>query len=865
MTKRLVLIDGYSFLFRAYHSMPPLTNPAGTVVGALYGYTNMILKIRQELEASHLAVILDAGKQTFRSEIYPEYKQNRPPAPEDLIPQFPLVKNVTKIMNICTLDKVGVEADDIIATLALKAEKENFDVTIISSDKDLTQLITDKIKMYDPMKQKIMDRDAVFEKFGVFPEKIADLLALAGDSADNIPGVPSIGPKTAAELLTKYGDLKGIYANLEDIKQPKRKLVLTENEDKAFLSQKLVFLKTDVELPVELSDISLKEIDNEPLAEFFVTHGFTSLLSKIGATAPVKKLSDRKIELFKITGEKLLNRAIEVLSSDAEIFITNHKNTLILSNLTNIFQIPFSENESNGDLLSFDNESLSLTTIKQTLSNIFQDSSIKKIFTNFKNLHHLFYDNKSAEFFSSPKKQIENYFDLTLSSYLLQDKSKHELSDELTEEEVKNLTFEIQEKYKTHLKKLIETKQIALLYNIDLPFNELLIHMENGGFTIDQNKLFNLTNDFQKEISALEKEIFKISGVEFNVGSPKQLGEILFTKLELEGGKKSKKSQNLSTSSEVLEELAANGQEIATHILNWRHYSKLKGTYTEALPKLINPQTKRIHSTFSSTTTSTGRLSSTNPNLQNIPVRSKEGDLIREAFICKPGHKLISADYSQIELRLLSHLADIPKLQTAFKNEEDIHAATAKEVFGISDADLTPEYRRKAKAINFGIIYGMSSFGLSERLKISKKEAKEYIELYFSRYPEIKKFMDSTIEHSEKTGYVETISGRKLYFPGMKNPKLKAFTQRAVINAPLQGSASDIIKIAMLNLDKIISHHNHPMRLILQVHDELIYEVKEDFVKEATPLIKSQMEKALTLKIPLTVEANSGINWHEIH
>ena len=870
---RLVLVDGYSFLFRAYHSMPPLTNPDGVVVGALYGYSNMILRIRKELDASHFAVVLDHGDKTFRTEIYQEYKANRPPAPEDLKPQFPLVRDVTAAMNIATLDQSGVEADDIIATLALKAEKRNMDVTIISSDKDLMQLVSDKIKLYDPMKQKIIDRDAVFEKFAVYPDKILDLLSLSGDSADNIPGVPSIGPKTAAQLINEYGSIEGIYQNIHKIKQPKRRETLANNKQQAFLSRDLVKLKENVEIINEFSELEVQEINKTELACFFNKHGFKTLVSKIGSEIVNKAQNDNEEDNFnfnyvEITKENELHAAFKKINEASEIIIVTFLNNLYISTNSEIFA--FIPSEITHDLLGENITGFSDKLLKIDLERALLDKTIKKNFFDFKDFYRNYqHQNIFPNLHEKLNLYAENFLDYKSLAFLANqpdDKflpEKAVLSAELIKKRFSTIYVRLA-KYKNILS---ENKQFALFHNLDLPFLEVLADMEKAGFKISIDKLYSLTQEFSKQIDVLQKEIFDLAGEEFNIASPKQLGEILFTKLGISAKKKSKKTKNLSTSQQVLEELSIAGYEIAAKILAWRRFSKLKNTYSEALPKQINQLSKRVHSSFSNTTTSTGRISSNNPNLQNIPVRSKEGDRIRAAFICENGCKLISADYSQIELRLLAEIGGVSKLQNAFRHNIDVHTATASEVFSVPAQDVDAELRRKAKMINFGIIYGISSFGLAERLNISRKEAKEYIELYFKRYEEIKEYMERTIATCKEHGFVETILGRRLFFNNLdsNNFALRNFAERAVINAPLQGSAADIIKLAMINLASHIKANNLPMRLILQIHDELIYEVKEDFVLEAKKLIKEYMENAVKLKTPLIVEVNSGDNWHEIH
>ena len=864
--KRLVLIDGYGFLFRAYHSMPPLKNPAGLVVGALYGYSNMILKIRESLDASHIAVILDSGSKTFRNDIYAKYKANRPPAPEDLIPQFPLVREVSRAMNIVTIDQKGVEADDIIATLATKATKEGFAVTVISSDKDLMQLIDEQTSLYDPLKQKIIDKEAVFEKFGVYPKNMLDLLALSGDASDNIPGVAGIGPKTAAELIGKYNDLVGIYENIEEIKQPKRKQTLIDNKENAFLSERLVSLKYDVILEQSLDDLSVQNIDIEKLGNFFMEHGFKTLVNKIGAEELVHK-NREALPIYILEDISHLENACSKILLREFIIIEPLQDALLLISEKEIFYIKYEEhNNAINDLLSSgtSQNTIPLSLLIEKIEIIFKKENLLKIFKDFKAFYRKLLSKTNKNIFHLNKLEINNHFDLTLSAYLLQ-RDLPKLEEE-TKERIPFYALELADFYKENLQSLIKHNLLEIFYNVDLPFNKVLLNMEEVGVKISQEKLINLTKIFAEKILVLEKEIFQLADVEFNIASPKQLGEILFVKLGLVSKKKSKKTKSLSTSSEVLQELAEEGNLIAEKIITWRHYSKLKGTYTESLPKLINKNTNRVHSTFSNVGTTTGRLSSSNPNLQNIPVRSVEGDKIRAAFIAEEGKLLISSDYSQIELRLLAHLAKIKKLQDGFSKGLDIHSLTASEVFSTDLDKVDESLRRKAKAINFGIIYGMSSFGLAARLGISIKDASDYIEKYFARYPEIKTYMDSSIENCKKTGFVETILGRKLFFANINNPNnnIKSFTERAVINAPLQGSAADIMKLAMLELDETIQKNKYPMRLILQIHDELVYEVDKAFAEQAKEIVKNKMENIIKLSLPLTIDSKVSTNWAKV-
>ena len=866
----LVLVDGYSFLFRAYHSMPPLTNSQGLVIGAALGYSNMILKLKKTLNASHLGVIFDHKDKSFRNQIYSAYKANRPPAPEDLIPQFDLIREFTTAISIKSLEKSGYEADDIIATLSKRATAANIDVTIISSDKDLTQLVTDRVRIYDPMKQKIIDAAAIHEKYGVYPEQMLDFLSLTGDSADNIPGVPSIGPKTAAELLNRFGSLEGIFDNIAEIKQPKRRDTLANNQDNAFLSKKLITLAEEVAFELNFDDFLMAELELEKIIPFLKKYEFNAILKKLNYQHTTENnIIAPKKDVIKIQTISELKEIILKLGLYAKILIEVTENKFFFATEQNIFWGEIVSRETS--LLSSNISQIEPIDLINNLNDILYDNTILKIFPDFKRYYRNFLTKRNNHQLNSdfPISKLCSIHDISVTEYLLpKDKRFKTIADEKLDAEISSdYIIKLYNHYNYALRDIIAIQQFTLLHDIDLPLNNLLLEMENNGFKLDQGKLLELTEAFSLEIKKLEEKIYDISGAEFNIASPKQLGEILFNKLALNSSKKSKKTKSLSTSGEVLEELAANGHEIANLILQWRHFSKLKNTYTEALPKLIKQDTSRIHSHFANNSTTTGRLSSHNPNLQNIPIRSKEGDLIREAFICDKDNILISADYSQIELRLLAHYAKVHKLQNAFKENQDIHSITASEVFNISLDQIDDEYRRRAKTINFGIIYGISGFGLANRLSISRKEAQEYIDLYFSRYPEIKAYMHNIVADCKTQGFVETLLQRKLFFPELNNaaPAMQGFLNRAIINAPLQGSAADIIKKAMLDIDHIIKSKNLPFKLLLQVHDELIYELPKSYEEQAIELIKTSMENVMKLDVPLEVSINSGLNWKDIH
>ena len=994
MTKRIALIDGYGFIFRAYHSLPPLSRNDGVPVGAVYGFTNMLIKLLAGLDVSHVAVVFDSGSKTFRNEIYPKYKANRPPCPEDLIPQFAIAREAVESLNLITLEKVGFEADDIIATIAVQAEKIDSDILIVSSDKDLMQLINGRVSMYDAMKNKIINSNEVKEKFFVEPEKVLDVLALMGDASDNIPGVRGIGPKTAAELINQFGNLENIFANLSQIKQDKRRQLLEDGVENARLSKVLASLKEDVELGISIEDLKIKPLDPHKLISFLEKQGFRSLITRVrkefniveeinGGDVAVK--NDNKSESANIDSydkiakieidskeviENIYNEAknsglvtIDYLAENNQLqFLTisscgisdslkkvfyfepkNLTQNKIENHQVDLFNFDSNQGETNlkhlksgemdpvirrggktnkpddshtqdvtpshdGVLNSYpqhvtpshDGVHFSAPTnddIENLLIKILKDNSIKKNFFDAKNFLKIALKN-----FSDKDLIDGSYDDLSLINHLLNSSIKNDFRelininlDENLEEKGfdkifaeldkknhgKNFDLEIfldQKKkidffafrnfsllqlYKILSPKIAELKLNFTYLTFERPLLPVLAQMEIDGIKIDAIKLQNLSQEFSTKIQTLTKEIYQITGEEFNIASTQQLSKILFEKLGLDSSKKSKKTGALSTKSSVLEELEEDGHEIARKILEFRKFSKLKNTYTDALPKEINSITKRIHSHFSTTSTITGRFNSSNPNLQNIPIKSIEGQKIRQAFIAEKNHVLISADYSQIELRVIAHVAKIDNLIKAFKDEKDIHRITASQVFGIPEEEIDDETRSKAKAINFGIIYGISAFGLAKQLNISRQEAAIYIKSYLEAYPGIDIYMKNYIQLARQFGYVTTISGRKCFIHDInnKNPMIRAEAERLAINAPIQGSAADIIKKAMINLSKKFRAEKLHSKIILQIHDELIIESPESEVELVEKILKSEMENAVMLDVPLRVDVKSGSSW----
>ena len=913
--KKLYLIDGSGFIFRAYHSLPPLLRSDGTPTGAVYGFVNMMLKIVEDAKADYIAVIFDAGRQTFRNRIYPEYKAHRPPAPDDLIPQFSLVREATEALNLPAIELADFEADDIIATYTKLAKEQNLEVVIVSSDKDLMQLIGENVSMYDGMKQKTIHTEQVIEKFGVTPDKVRDVLALIGDTSDNVPGVAGIGPKTAAELIVEYGSLEGVLNNTANIKQNKRRETLEQSKDVAKLSYELIGLCENVTLPLSIADLQTREPDHEKLLTFLRNMQFKSLVNKIetkhgvvSKPAPIPTQNHAKtyelvqdeaslknwLAKAKYAGVVAFDTETNSLDAMAAELVgfslcieagiacyvpLNHVSGKTATAQGNLFeqapQITRLENQ-----IDF-NTAISL--LKEMLAN----QSILKIGHNIK------YDMLVLKKYGIDITPID---DTMLLSYIA-DAGKHNHNmDDLAQKhlgiktisydevtgtgkarisfaevalekaceyaaEDADITMRLWQKLKPQI---IAEKNLTLYETIERPLINTIVAMEERGIKIDRFKLAELSQDFSKRIAALELEIHALAGVSFNIGSPKQLGEILFDKLGIEGGKKSKLGA-YTTGAEILEELAENGNEIAAKVLDWRQLSKLKSTYTDTLVTQINPKTGRVHTSYAMAVTSTGRLSSSDPNLQNIPVRSEEGRKIRSAFVAESGNKLISADYSQIELRLLADIAGIETLKEAFKNSQDIHAITASQMFGVPVEQVSSDLRRKAKTINFGIIYGISAHGLATRLGISRGEAATYIESYFKQYPGIADYMENTKKFARENGFVTTLFGRKCHINGIndKNGGIRNFSERAAINAPLQGTAADIIKLAMIAVEKALQ--GSPAKMLLQVHDELIIEAPTEIAQDIAAKLKTIMENVAHLSVPLTVDAKIGDNWNDAH
>ena len=930
----LHLIDGSGFIFRAYHALPPLTRKLdGLPVGAVSGFCNMLYKFVEDNQGhdapTHCAVIFDAKGKTFRSDIYPEYKANRPPAPEDLVPQFPLTRDATRAFNLACIEEVGFEADDIIATLAVKARDAGARVTIISSDKDLMQLVGGGIEMLDAMKNKRIGVEQVEDKFGVAPERVIDVQSLAGDSVDNVPGAPGIGIKTAALLINEFGDLDTLLARAEEIKQPKRKQTLIDYADQIRISRDLVTLKQDMDLDIDLVEMEVRKPVARDVLGFLAKMEFRTLMtriaSKLGVEAPniSNAVGSVSAEVSTSNGSGLVaNVPFEVASYECvrdaaalQVWIdeiyerglvavdteTTGLDELIVD-LVGIClcvqpgracYIPLAHKDGDGDLFGgakLAERQMDIDEAIEMLKPLLEDDAIIKIGQNMK------YDLKILRRQGVEVAPIE---DTMLLSYALHGGLHNHGMDALSERyldhkpiSIKTLlgagksaiTFDqvaIDEavKYAAEdaditlrlwqlFKPQLHSSRVTKVYEtLERPLVPVLATMEMHGIMVDRDVLSRMSNNFAQKMVGLEDEIHKLVGRSFNVGSPKQLGEILFDEMGLQGGKKGKTGA-YSTGVDILEDLAAEGNELPARVLDWRQMSKLKSTYTDALQNHINTETGRVHTSYNIAGASTGRLASTDPNLQNIPIRTEEGRKIREAFVAEKGNVLVALDYSQIELRILAHIAKIPELRQAFANNIDIHALTASEMFNVPLNEMTPDVRRQAKAINFGVIYGISGFGLARNLRIPRKDAQGFIDRYFERFPGIRTYMDDTVAFAKEHGFVQTLFGRKIHTPniGAKGPQA-GFSKRAAINAPIQGTAADIIRRAMIRMPNAITHL--PARMLLQVHDELLFEVSKEAVNETISVAKCVMERAampaVQIDVPLIVDAGQGANWAEAH
>jgi DNA polymerase-1 len=924
----LHLIDGSAFIFRAYHALPPLTRKSdGLPIGAVSGFCNMLFKQVEDNKGpdapTHVAVIFDHSGKSFRNDMYDQYKANRPPAPEDLVPQFPLTREATRAFNIACKEIEGFEADDIIATLACQAREAGGRVTIISSDKDLMQLVGDGVEMLDAMKNKRIDSDGVREKFGVGPDRVVDVQALAGDSVDNVPGAPGIGIKTAALLINEFGSLEDLLDRAEEIKQPKRRQTLIEKRDQIEMSKRLVQLDCDMELDFTLDDLEVRDPDADTLLGFLAEMEFRTLSKRmadqLGREAPTipeaPSAAAAALELPEAPGfdsaeyttvrdAETLQQWIDLIREHGYVAVDTETTGLneMIADLVGISlcvvpgqacYVPLTHKTGNSDDL-FGSDDLAegqmpLETALEILKPVLEDDAILKIGQNMK------YD---AKIFARNGIDVTPIDDTMLLSYALHGGMHGHGMDTLSERyldhqpipiksllgngksaitfdrvsiedatpyaaEDADITLRLWQQFKPQL----HQKQVTTVYEtLERPLVPVLAQMEQHGIKVDRDTLSRMSNAFSQKMATLEAEIHELAGETFNVGSPKQLGEILFDKMSLPGGKKGKTGA-YATGADILEDLATE-HTLPARVLDWRQLSKLKSTYTDALQEHIHPETGRVHTSYLQTGANTGRLASSDPNLQNIPVRSEEGRRIREAFVADEGNVLLSLDYSQIELRILAHVAGIDALKQAFADGHDIHAMTASEVFDVPLEEMTPDIRRKAKAINFGVIYGISGFGLARNLRIPRGEAQGFIDRYFERFPGIRQYMDDTVNFAKEHGYVQTLFGRKIHTPEIaaKGPRA-SFAKRAAINAPIQGTAADVIRRAMVRMPEAIAHL--PARMLLQVHDELLFEVPEDHVEETISVAREIMEgaadPAVHMDVKLVVDAGRGQNWAEAH
>ena len=918
-TDHFYLIDGSGYIFRAYYALPPLSRKSdGLPTGAVSGFCSMLFKLLEDSRSddsihkpTHFAVIFDSAKKNFRNDIYSEYKANRSETPEDLIPQFEYIRKAVKAFSLPSVELINYEADDLLATYAKQIVDAGAKVTVISSDKDLMQLVSKKVRLYDPMKNKVLGENEVFEKFGVKPNQVIDVQSLAGDPSDNIPGVPGIGVKTAAELINKYKTLDVLLKNINEIPQNKRRETLLINKDKAILSKKLVTLKDDVPVKENLEDFIMKNVDREKLFEFLREMEFNRLLSQAisfygetqtansNESSEIKKKIEKNINIKSyecILDEKNLDRWVKILEEKAVIAVDTETSSLnpLETDLVGI-SFSYGPNKACYIPIAHKEKSLKKETVLKKIKPLLEDPSIKKVGQNIK-FDFIVLKQHGVE--------INSFEDTMLISYTLDAGVNRHSMDTLSEIHLGHKTISFKELVGTgknklnfsdikldkateyaaedadvtlrlyeNLKERLDEEKLNKIYEyFEKPMVKLLSKLEYNGIKVDANHLKKLSKQFEKKIKKIEKDIYALAGKEFNIGSPKQLGEIIYNELKIAKLKKTKKG-SLATNANVLEDLASTGHKFPSLILEWRQVSKLKNTYTDALQEHISSKTKRVHTSFLLAATNTGRLASSDPNLQNIPIKSEDGREIRKAFVAEKGNILISADYNQIEMRILADMADVKALKKAFKNDEDIHSLTASQVFNIPINKVNEDLRRKAKAINFGIIYGITQYGLAKQISVSNYEALDFINAYFKKFPEIKDYMNLTIKSCRTKGYVNNIFGRRIHLRGIndKNFSVRSFQERAAINAPIQGSAADIIRLAMIKLDHLIeTDKKFKAKMLLQIHDELIFECS----KEDKIYVQKKIKNAMTsvsssdyhmFSIPLNVSINSGLNWGEAH
>ena len=917
-TDHFYLIDGSGYIFRAYYALPPLSRKSdGLPTGAVSGFCSMLFKLLEESRSddsknkpTHFAVIFDSARKNFRNDIYSEYKANRTEAPEDLIPQFEYIRKSVKAFNLPSIELSNYEADDLIATYAKKITEAGAKVTVISSDKDLMQLVSKNIRLYDPMKSKVLGEKEVFEKFGVKPNQVIDVQSLAGDSSDNIPGVPGIGIKTASELINKYKTLDILLSRANEILQNKRRETLLTNKDKALLSRKLVTLKDDVPVKEDLNSFILKDVQKEKLYDFLREMEFNKLLSRaigVYGEAENKKIRSVGKKMYSnsinvkgyesVTEEKVLEKWIKILSEQSIIAVDTETSSLdpLEADLVGV-SFSYAPNKACYIPLAHKNvKGLKKELVLKKIKPILEDLSIKKVGQNIK------FD---FMIFSQNNIEMNPLEDTMLISYTLDAGTNRHNLDTLSEIHLNHKTISYKElvgvgknklnfsdisldkateysaedadvtlRLYNYLKTRLDEEKLNKIYeSFEKPMVKLLSKLETNGIKVDDIYLKKLSKNFEEKLKKVEKEIYSIAGKEFNIASPKQLGEIIYNELKIAKLKKTKKG-SLATSANILEDLALAGHKFPNLILEWRQISKLKNTYSDALQDHISKKTKRVHTSFLLAATNTGRLASSDPNLQNIPIKSNEGKEIRKAFIADKKNILISADYNQIEMRILADMADVKELKKAFKNNEDIHSLTASQVFNVPINEVNEDLRRKAKTINFGIIYGITQYGLAKQISVSNQEALDFINAYFKKFPEIKDYMNSTVRACRKKGYVSNIFGRRIHLRGIndKNFSIRSFQERAAINAPIQGSAADIIRLAMIKINQLIEEDNKlQTKMLLQIHDELIFECLEKDKEYTKKTIKETMASISKsehhmFSIPLEVNINSGYNWGEAH
>ncbi len=912
------LIDGSGYIFRAYYALPPLTRKSdGMPTGAVSGFCNMLFKLLQdatseenENKPTHFVVIFDSARKNFRNEIYSDYKANRSEAPEDLVPQFEYIRKSVKAFNLPSVELLNYEADDLIATYSDQILKRGAEVTIVSSDKDLMQLYKKNIRIFDPMKSKFIDKDDIYKKFGVKPEKVIDVQSLAGDSSDNIPGVPGIGIKTAAELINTYGDLENLLKNAGEIKQNKRRQTIIQNKKKALISKELVTLKKDVPVKNNLNEFKLKAINREKLYNFLREMEFNRLLSSVIAVYGEVSFSENKNIVKEKINEKISKKNYEIIKSEGEIekwlneaeefgeVSIDTETTSLDPHQAKLVGISLSTKIGKAAYIPLGHkkgENLNEINVLKKLKPILEDKSIKKIGQNIK-FDYIIFFHRGID--------ISSMEDTMLMSYVLDaGKNRHNMDTlsvlhldhkpiafkelvgtgkkEINFSEVNimeakdyaaedaDITFRLYKIFSKNLK----SEKLTNIYEIfEKPLIKILARMEINGIKLDVSSLRKLSIKFEEKIKTLEEKIFKLSKKEFNIASTKQLGEIIYNELKISAKKKTKKG-SFATSATVLEDLAFKGHKFPKLILDWRQLTKLKNTYSDSLPEYINTKTNRVHTSFLLAATTTGRLASSDPNLQNIPIKTENGKDIRKSFIAEEGYTLISADYNQIEMRILADLADVKELKKAIRNNDDIHSLTASQVFNVDIKKINSDMRRKAKAINFGIIYGISQYGLAKQIGVSNTEAENFLNSYFIKFPEIKAYMNSTISFCRKTGFVNNIFGRRTHLKGIndKNFNVRNFQERAAINAPIQGSASEIMRLAMIRLNnKLKNEKSSNCKMLLQIHDELIFEVLKDNAHKMSKIIRDEMTSVKdseihSFSIPLLVDVNIGDNWGLLH